>query len=281
MSSTSNHDDEHEKTDQSATEPYNPGNCNSDVSQCIFPVRPGNRYRPNIRTSRHATSLNGSVYGSLSNRTKSWARISRGGLVRNETCTLPRTSGQHHRSRLRDSLGDIAQELRKVDHISSSLCNSFHEDLARAGARSFLVYEQVRARQELTGSIVDSYDLDDQSDTYSYVSNHLMTVRSQVPAQFANNNGGYHTDAESSLGTPHRSSSSESLSTLGNDRYYPSVVHGKFGKRTRRAKKLGRRNSWKREARPKIYTVFAPKHVETTNTARAGVRMLYDEGTYV
>ena len=215
---------------------------------------------------------------------QAWFKFSRkrpGSIGQASTSTIPPGMSLDHyqRSRLRDSLGDLAHELHTVDYLSSSLCQAFHQDISRAArCRSSVVYDQVRAKQDLAGSIVDSYDLDDASDTYSYVSTHLSNTNYPQPLRYTR---GHIQDGEGNFGTLQRFPSAESVSTIGNDRYYPSEHQGRFTKRGRHSKRLGRRSGWKREPKPKIFTVFGPKTPKQAPVAKAGVKIIYDEGTYV
>ncbi len=188
-------------------------------------------------------------------------------------------------SRFRDSLCEIEHELDTVDTMSAVLSEGLAHDLH--GCHNYAVNSRSHApdlhdcvvcsrghmTQEIAGSIVRSLDLDDNSDTYSFLSAHLSN------SSHGYENGGYLSDLETSMSI--QCSSQESLSTLGNDKYYPGTEGG-YEKKRKRRKRFGRRNSWKREAKPKIYIVQMPQEALPLATSGVAVtRLLNNEGTIV
>ncbi|XP_013407592.1 gamma-aminobutyric acid type B receptor subunit 2 [Lingula anatina] len=146
-------------------------------------------------------------------------------------------------TRLRDS---IALDLNVVQNLSSTLRESISNDLSPRRQCTTHYYDNVRTRQDLASAIAGSYDLADDSDTYSYVSNHLGYSSDGSAVGYPRRTNGYIPRLE-------KSASMESVSTLDNDKYYPSVPSQ--SSRSTKKKRKKRFGHWKREPRPKVYTV--------------------------
>lgn len=167
-------------------------------------------------------------------------------------------------SRLRDS---IAQDLETVEHMSTHMRESIAYELTHR-KRDSRVYDDVKTRQDLAGAIADSYDLTDDSDTYSYVSNYL--------GYSSDGNGGMrsnHSYRNSNLSRL-QCSSCESVTTLENDSFYPNQPVRKHKRKHKWSKRIGHRDTWKREPRQKVYTIQDAQQPQVLNSAVAVTRTL-------
>ena len=90
--------------------------------------------------------------------------------------------------------------------LSSCLQASCSADLDRGGKHRSWMYDSLHSRKELAGAIAKSYNLEDNCDTYSYVSSYLPSSSSLFHGQDP---------------FRYRCSSEDSLTTLANDRLYP------------------------------------------------------------
>ena len=147
---------------------------------------------------------------------------------------------------------DITNDLNTAGCLSDDLKDSIHNDLHSCRSSVSGAYELIRSRQDLAGSIAQSYDLEDNCDTYSYISNCLSNANSGA------------TSARSNMRRHSFCSSCDSHnSVLANDSMYPGQLRDK--RRNRKA----RRESWKHDSRQKIYSVQQP--LEPRHTTYSGV----------
>ena len=108
------------------------------------------------------------------------------------------------------SVGDIEVEVNPSHPVSQPTLPMRSNERLR-------VLEHPSMHSKIAGSIVQSLDLDDDSDTYSYISHRLS-----MPTRGFYDNTGYNSDQDSTAPPgSDMSSSRESLSTIGNDSYYP------------------------------------------------------------
>lgn len=151
-------------------------------------------------------------------------------------------------AQLRES---ITNELNQAHSLSFTLRDSISKDLNISHKENTWVQDAIPVkRTDIAGSIAQSYDLSDDSDTYSYVSSYVPSWTSPY-----------------SLSTPaHQNvyASSDSLTTLGNDKLYPALHNN--SKHKHRIKKH-HHNSHKRELRKKVYIIndtkaIAREHLE-------------------
>ncbi|XP_046552845.1 gamma-aminobutyric acid type B receptor subunit 2-like [Haliotis rubra] len=137
-------------------------------------------------------------------------------------------------SKLYQLKNSLVEDISQANTISANLRDSLSKDLDQLGKRRSWIYDSVRSRHELAGSIAKSYNLDDNGDTYSYVSSYLpssCSVFNLDPACRKHRHYG----------------SAESLATLANDRLYPSVTE----QRREARRKLRHGSSHK----DKVYTI--------------------------
>lgn len=205
-------------------------------------------------------------------------------IVRESTPVSPKSSVQSMKMKRRASLRSlgscaserftelrdaIAVDLEHAKYISANLRSAICSDLAEAsfGCKS-ATYQYVQSRQDLSGAIAGSYDLDDNCDTYSYVSSHLP----RRPASVASS------CEASSVGSRHsRCSSCDSISALSNDKMYPGSCPGTTPRthrrtspwRQSRSRRVGRRHSWKRRPIEKVYSIQEPRDPHTNQVGVA------------
>ncbi|XP_071094942.1 gamma-aminobutyric acid type B receptor subunit 2-like [Haliotis cracherodii] len=137
-------------------------------------------------------------------------------------------------SKLYKLKNSLVEDISQANTISANLRNSLSKDLDQIGKRRSWIYDSVRSRQELAGSIAKSYNLDDNGDTYSYVSSYLPSSCSVF-------------NLDPSSRKQRHYGSAESLATLANDRLYPSVTEQR--REARRKLRHGHSN------RDKVYTI--------------------------
>ncbi|XP_050415629.1 probable G-protein coupled receptor 156 [Patella vulgata] len=145
--------------------------------------------------------------------------------------------GYNKLCRLRDS---IAEDLNQAKHLSTNIRTSISRDMDKVDKvsrhRSFR-YDSLKSRQELAGSIAQSYNLADSGETYSYVSS---CVTSSSNLQQVRNV---------------QYSSSESIDTLPNDKLYPE------------RRKKPRRHMRRGDLNKTVYTISAnPRIVQSAVT---------------
>ena len=215
--------------------------------------------------------------------------------------------------RIRDSISDIAHHMDLMDNLTNRLHSSITMDMVKyrhvtsgrepilpygdycytgyqaAGSSPPFNYYPGSRVPYITGSIVDSYNMERDSDTVSYVSNHLScTARSKDKINdVGNNNGGIMTSEE--LGTTAHSSDvkssrdnllpREQIYTLENDMYYPTTTsssdvsspsrqHRQSHKNGRRIRKhQGSRMKYKKHQKHKLYPhpELSPEQQSTFN----------------
>lgn len=101
---------------------------------------------------------------------------------------------------------EIDADLAHAHMLSTSLRTSISNDLQKSTTDNSWFYESMKSRQDVVGSVARSYDLEDNSDTYSYVS-------SYIPCKIPTRN---HKTSVTNI-------SCDSLSTtLANDKLYPA-----------------------------------------------------------
>ena len=179
--------------------------------------------------------------------------------------------------RIRDSISDIAHHMDLMDNLTNRLHSSITMDMVRyrhvtsrrdpplpygdycypsyqaGGSLPFNYYPGFRVPY-IAGSIVDSYNMERDSDTVSYVSNHLSsTSRSKHKLNDAIQNGDIVTSEEP--GAAANSSDiitsrdnllpREQIYTLENDMYYPTTTSSSDvsspSRQQRQSHKSGRR----------------------------------------
>ncbi|XP_041373914.1 uncharacterized protein LOC121386929 [Gigantopelta aegis] len=123
-------------------------------------------------------------------------------------------------AKIRDAVVD---DISQANVLGSNLRNSLSKDMDKAGKRRSWMYDSVRSRQELAGAIAKSYNLEDNCDTYSYVSSYLPSSSSLF-----HNKDPYHRHC----------SSDESLTTLANDRLYPECSKQRREERNQKRRNL-------------------------------------------
>ncbi|OWF36093.1 probable G-protein coupled receptor 156 [Mizuhopecten yessoensis] len=105
---------------------------------------------------------------------------------------------------------EIDADLTHAHMLSTSLRASISNDIQKTTTNNMWFYDSLKSRQDVVGSVARSYDLEDNSDTYSYVS-------SYVPCKIPRKKLDYN-----SIPSPSLNYSGDSLSTtLANDRMYP------------------------------------------------------------
>ncbi|XP_033757798.1 probable G-protein coupled receptor 156 [Pecten maximus] len=105
---------------------------------------------------------------------------------------------------------EIDADLTHAHMLSTSLRASISNELQKMTTNNTWFYDSMKSRQDVVGSVARSYDLEDNSDTYSYVS-------SYVPCKIPRRKLDYN-----SIQSPSLNYSCDSLSTtLANDKLYP------------------------------------------------------------
>ncbi|XP_060073564.1 gamma-aminobutyric acid type B receptor subunit 2-like [Ylistrum balloti] len=105
---------------------------------------------------------------------------------------------------------EIDADLTHAHMLSTSLRASISNELQKMTTNNTWYYDSMKSRQDVVGSVARSYDLEDNSDTYSYVS-------SYVPCKIPRRKLDYN-----SIPSPSLDYSCDSLSTtLANDKLYP------------------------------------------------------------
>lgn len=69
----------------------------------------------------------------------------------------------------------IATDLAQAHILSTSIRKSISRDLSWNKKRNSIYYESLRSKQDIAGSLAQCYDLQDSSDTLSYVSSYLSS----------------------------------------------------------------------------------------------------------
>ena len=166
--------------------------------------------------------------------------------------------------RIRDSISDIAHHMELMDSLTNQLHSSITMDMVRynghvtssgegrdpplpygdyscasyqaPGSSPSLVYHAGSRVPYIAGSIVDSYNMDRDSDTVSYVSNHLSSAsrsKDRTPNDVTANGHRMTSDEPCAAGTTncHDVMSSrdnllprEQIYTLESDMYYPTAT---------------------------------------------------------
>ena len=149
--------------------------------------------------------------------------------------SLHSVSTEFKLAQLRES---IANELNQAHSLSSTLRDSISKDLNISHKENSWVQDAIPVKKtDIAGSIAQSYDLSDDSDTYSYVSSYVPSCTPPYTLNTAAHQNFY--------------ASSDSLTTLGNDKLYPASHNNSKHKR----KKNKHYNSHKRELKKKVYII--------------------------
>ena len=188
--------------------------------------------------------------------------------------------------RIRDSIGDIAQHMDIVDNLTSRLRDSIAMDIHKYSIphpyNVPLPYGGQCNSMDLAGSIVDSYNLERDDDTMSYVSNHLSYsphhsgYRRAISLDGAGScdvlershdnliEGSTGQEVSSAHAQPHQ----HTVYTLGNDKYYPGATSRRQQRATghkvsKRGRRYSNRGRWKRPPKPKVFTLQQPQEALT------------------
>ncbi|XP_036358945.1 probable G-protein coupled receptor 156 isoform X2 [Octopus sinensis] len=144
-------------------------------------------------------------------------------------------------SYLRDS---IANDLTQAHDLSSTLKDSISKDLNISHTENSWVQDSIPfQKNDIAGSITQSYDLSDDSDTYSYVSSYIPTW---TPTLTFNQQKHY---VKKDCAT-----SPENIITLANDKLYPAVNSKIPRHRTKRKKQC---KTSKKDKQKTVYTIQA------------------------